>query len=103
MRSRITIDVDYDNQPVIKIEYQHSDDVRDRLVKKFMESFGSQSYLATFFYDNSVTDPGPNRQAIVRPLHTRDYKWHKDFFDEMANKEENVPKPKQIDEQESKV
>ena len=46
MKSKITIDVDYDNQPVIKIEYVASDDVRDKLVFKYLNSYGLQTSWA---------------------------------------------------------
>ena len=48
MKSKITIDVDYDNQPIIKIEYVASDDVRDKLVFKFINSLGYQSVWTKF-------------------------------------------------------
>ena len=46
MKSKITIDVDQDNQPIIKVEYSESDDVRDKLVKRFIENFGHNSNSA---------------------------------------------------------
>lgn len=52
MKSKITIDVDHDNQPIIKIEYNYSEDVRDKLVKKFLETFGGSSCYASFFYES---------------------------------------------------
>ena len=39
MKSRITIDVDYDNQPIIKIEYLESEDVRDKLLVQFLKEY----------------------------------------------------------------
>lgn len=66
MKSRITIDVDYDNQPIIKIEYQESEDVRDKLVKRFMETFNSKSYFATFFFTGLGTVL--NSSATIRPI-----------------------------------
>lgn len=65
MKSRITIDVDYSNQPVIRIEYQQSEDVRDKLVKRFMETFGSESTFANFYYINSADT---NSLAEIRPI-----------------------------------
>lgn len=47
MKSKITIDVDFDNQPVIQIDYIDSPDVRDKLVKKFMETFGGSPFTFT--------------------------------------------------------
>lgn len=40
MKSRISIEVDFDNNnsPVIQILSQDSDDVRDRLIKSFLQS-----------------------------------------------------------------
>jgi len=53
MKSRITIDVDYDNQPILKIEYSESDDVRDKLVKRFLEGFGGLSSWCKYTPMNS--------------------------------------------------
>lgn len=74
MKSRITIDVDHDNQPIIKIEYSASEDVRDKLVKKFMETFGGDSRWAEFYFINStvVSESSvygqANSTAVVRPI-----------------------------------
>lgn len=47
MKSRITIEVDFDqNSPYIKIVEQESDDVRDGLVKAFRQKFGYESNWA---------------------------------------------------------
>jgi hypothetical protein len=91
MKSRITIDVDYDNQPIIKVEYTESDDVRDKLVKKFMESFGTQSYLATFYYEGTVKTP--NSLAIVRPLPAKEFHYHQDFIKAIVQKEKDESQP----------
>lgn len=54
MKSKITIDVDFQNQPVIKIQYIESEDVRDKLVKRFLEKFGGVSAWSThYFMDNN--------------------------------------------------
>lgn len=82
MLSRISIDVDSDNQPIIKIEYKHSDDVRDKLVKKFMESFGSFSCFATFFF-HSPPQEQSNSVAHVRPLPIQEFKYHVDEMKRM--------------------
>lgn len=39
MKSRISIALGEENQPVIKVDYKYSDDVRDHLVKRFIEGF----------------------------------------------------------------
>lgn len=47
MKSRITIEVDFDNgnQPIIQILKANSDDVRDKLVSSFTEQLGGSSWL----------------------------------------------------------
>jgi hypothetical protein len=52
MKSRITIDVDFDNQhlPVIKIQSEFSHDVRDNLLKSFLHSFRHTSRWCTIQY-----------------------------------------------------
>lgn len=67
MKSRITIDLDWDNQPIIKIEYSPSEDVRDKMVKKFLETFGGSSMWAQFSYTWGP-DESSSRVAIVRPI-----------------------------------
>jgi hypothetical protein len=48
MNSRITIEIDFDNknEPILKIHYKQSDDVRDKLLKSLLEKLsGEMSYL----------------------------------------------------------
>lgn len=70
MKSRITIDVNEDNQPIIKIEYNSSDDVRDKLVKRFLEAFGGESCWAHFTFLNWASDNKDeiNREAKLTPI-----------------------------------
>lgn len=46
MKSRITIEVDFENgnTPVIQILQQNSDDVRDKLIKSFTECLNGSSW-----------------------------------------------------------
>ena len=68
MKSKITIDVDWDNQPIIKIEYNHSDDVRDTLVKRFLEAFGADSSWANFRYVETSPIAEANKTSIIRAI-----------------------------------
>jgi len=45
MKSRITIEIDFEeqNSPIIEVRYEQSDDVRDKLIKSFFEKLGGQS------------------------------------------------------------
>jgi hypothetical protein len=69
MKSRITIDIADDNQPAIRIEYNESEDVRDKLIKRFMEAFGSESTFASFYYINRLES---NNLAEIRPIGPRE-------------------------------
>lgn len=70
MKSKIFIDVDHDNQPIIKIDYNPSEDVRDKLVKKFLETFGAEVCWAQFNYveDRSMPFNHGEKSAIIRPI-----------------------------------
>lgn len=70
MKSRITIDLDYDNQPVIKIEYCPSEDVRDKMVAKFLETFGATSWLCSFIpFDTDIKSNGDKlKTSLLRPI-----------------------------------
>lgn len=70
MKSKLTIDLDHDNQPVIKIDYFYSEDVRDKMVKRFLETFGGDSCWAAFRYENDNTAPygSTDRTAVIRPI-----------------------------------
>lgn len=66
MKSRISIDVDNNNQPVIKIDYAESDDVRDKLVKIFIEGFGHNSNQANVEWRIS---PEPfSKRLYINPI-----------------------------------
>lgn len=68
MKSRITIDVDYENQPIIKIEYLESEDVRDKLVKRFLESFGYDSIYCTHNFINYVEINSNKKESWIKPV-----------------------------------
>jgi hypothetical protein len=69
MRSKITIDVDEQNQPIILINYESSNDVRDKLVKRFLEAFGGISCYARFHFLPHPEGLNVSRQnAVLIPL-----------------------------------
>lgn len=78
MKSRITIEVDFDNsnQPVIQILWHHnSDDVRDKLLSNFIQSLGAQSSWCkiNFVNYNEVTQANT---IHITPLKNTDLKEH---------------------------
>jgi hypothetical protein len=84
MLSKITIEIDHDNQPIIKIKYEASPDVRDSLVKRFMETFHGASCFATFFFDNSVHDMA-NKVAHIRPIKPEEMKQYGDMIQDIVS------------------
>lgn len=74
MKSRISIDLDEDNQPIIKVDYVYSEDVRDKMVKKFLETFAADSCWARFQYISEGVYGGTSKTAIIRPLEVKDFK-----------------------------
>lgn len=66
MKSKIWIDVDHDNQPIIRINWNDSEDVRDKLVCRFLETFQYDSCWADFSFENAGTEIG--KIAKLRPI-----------------------------------
>lgn len=65
MNSRISIDVNEDNQPVIMIDYVDSADVRDKLVRRFMQGFGEESNFARIEYISHPSLAATSRMVIT--------------------------------------
>lgn len=66
MLSKVSIDVDEDNAPIIKIQHISSEDVRDKLVKRFLQSFGGECEAEITFIHNP-NDKEFNNLAMIRP------------------------------------
>jgi hypothetical protein len=95
MKSRISIDVDWDNQPIIKIEYADSEDVRDKLVKRFLQAFGSESCWANFCYSDIYHPTQINNLATIRPVPMNVYKLEEQLkmLQDTIEKVKNDPVP----------
>jgi len=67
MKSRITIEVDFDNgnMPVIQILATNSDDVRDRLISNFLQSLSHTSRWCRIEYIGEISDALPNTPHAV--------------------------------------
>lgn len=70
MKSRITIEVDFDsgNQPVIQIIQKESDDVRDKLLKSFLESLGGTSSWCRVFWTHDMFQPERYSRIFITPV-----------------------------------
>lgn len=96
MKSTIRIDVDHDNQPVIRIEYFPSEDVRDTLVKKFLETFGGSCWARFFFRQSN--DPQPvNTTAYLRPICAFDLPEEVEFFNREAESHRKMQEQLNLD------
>lgn len=69
MKSRITIEVDFDNanEPVLQIISRDSDDVRDNLIRAFYQKLGSSSWCKIIFtqHYNDVSNPENDFKRIT--------------------------------------
>lgn len=68
MRSKITIDFDETNQPIIKIDYFASEDVRDKMVKRFLEGLGKASNWCEVKFVNEGVESYDNSTATLTPI-----------------------------------
>jgi hypothetical protein len=69
MKSKVRIGVDTDNQPIIEVLWEESEDVRDLLVLRFIESFGYNGNIAKIKIYDKVHGPGPEtKKLVVRPI-----------------------------------
>lgn len=66
MKSQIKIDVNEANEPVITIAHNHSDDLRDKMVKRFL-SGQHESILCLFNYAEGFNPERVNQDAFIRP------------------------------------
>ncbi len=73
MKSRITIEVDFanertPNQPVLQIISRESDDVRDKLIKSFLQSFHG-SGLCSIRWEQHYEGVDDNfKRIVIRPI-----------------------------------
>jgi hypothetical protein len=77
MNSKITIEVDFDNnnEPVFQIIYRPSDDVRDKLIKSFLERLGGDSEWCQIYCTGSVEETAVNyasQRWVIRAIHPKD-------------------------------
>lgn len=77
MLSKISIDLDEDNNPIIVVQYNESADLRDKVVQKFMERINGSHYVQCFFEEHSVSPlSNTTREALV----LRPYKMGEDVL-----------------------
>ena len=91
MKSRITIEVDFerDNQPVILATIKHSDDVRDKLLRSFIEALGGTSNWCRIDLDHYNVDTlQPERNYAcwrIAPITPPALQWQASHMKEMGD------------------
>lgn len=72
MKSRITIEVDFDNgnEPTIMVNLHRSDDVRDKLLQSFIEKFAHQRAWCKAFY---MGDNMNGKFFHITPIEPKDF------------------------------
>lgn len=73
MLSKIKVEVDFDhnNEPIIEILYRQSDDVRDKLIKSFIEKLGHVSSLCNIHCANKMQETDVNyavQRWVIKPI-----------------------------------
>lgn len=83
MKSRITVEIDYDNnnQPIIQILARNSEDIRDGLIKSFYQTLGGSSWCKILFRQDELGMIGSDGQyhdgfkrIFITPIPDRDLK-----------------------------
>lgn len=76
MKSRITVEIDFDNnnRPVIQVHERDSDDVRDRLISAIFEKLGHYSrWFRVEFKHNTMNDEGAGSVWHLVPISPDEY------------------------------
>jgi hypothetical protein len=73
MKSKITIEIDFENgnQPIIQILHRKSDDVRDKLLQSFIEKFDAcTSWCQIKWLGESLSSESPEsfQKIVISPL-----------------------------------
>lgn len=73
MKSRITIEVDFENSntPIIQIYYKQSDDIRDNLIHSFLQSFCGSSWCNVRWQTHHIDHEFPEnnfQRVYITPI-----------------------------------
>ncbi len=88
MKSRITVEVDFDNgnQPVIQILKANSEDVRDKLISSFTQQLGGSSWCQIKWVNHHQDRDGKDINTIhITPISPEQLKDQADTMLEQFN------------------
>jgi len=70
MKSKIWIDINKDNQPVIKVKAELTEDVRDKLLVRFFDNLGEHSTALSVNFTNGlyIEDDCKSFEAEIYPV-----------------------------------
>lgn len=72
MKSKVTFDLSWNNEPVIKATIDHSEDVRDKIASRFKEGFEHSSNLAIVTFHGEQIGGGEMLQVLpLSPTSTK--------------------------------
>jgi len=72
MKSKITIEMDFENNtPVLQVNYQQSDDVRDKLIGEFFNKLG---HVSEYFILSKVFYIQDSARYTIAPITPKDMK-----------------------------
>jgi len=99
MKSRITIEVDFDNNnsPVLQIlQTNDSDDVRDKLLSHFCQQFGGSSWCTIKWVSQAPDNPNQNsffNRIHISPIQSKDFKEQATLMLEQDSLNKQYPQP----------
>ena len=90
MNSKITIEVDFENnnEPTLQIIYRPSDDIRDKLIRAFIEKLQGTSSWCSIFCVGSVEESSVNyasQKWTIKPIPPKSMKGHGESMIEQHN------------------
>jgi hypothetical protein len=86
MKSRISIDVDAHNNPIIRVDFTESDDLRDKLLGRFLYS-ANQSFTLKI---NVVGVGSRGSTYEVAPISDKDVDKHHQLLTDILTNRENT-------------
>lgn len=88
MKSKITIDVNWANEPVIKIQFVESEDLRDKMVKRYLERLGNRSEWCEITFEPDRE--GIDKTAIISTIAPNDITRHLDWMRQVSDQHQSM-------------